>query len=91
MYGCVAARAETEGDKYEHTHTHRWKGRAAARAAIAGLSLNVTPVEAGQVFSSRQTAKMAAETELAAAGRSIKNGKGAGSQQIHVVCRSCTT
>ena len=34
---------------------------------------------------------MVAETELAAAGRSIKNGKGAGSRQIHVVCRNCTT
>ena len=61
-----------------------------ARAAVAGLSLNVTPVEVGQIFSSRQAAKMAAETELAAAGRSIKNGKRAGSRQIHVVCRNCT-
>ena len=35
---------------------------------------------------------MAAETELAAAGRSIRNGKNAGSRQIqHVVCRNCTT
>ena len=62
-----------------------------ARAAAAGLSLNVTPVEAGQIFSSRQAAKMAAETELAAVNRSIKSGKGAGSRQIHVVCRNCTT
>ena len=62
-----------------------------ARAAVTGLSLNVTPVEAGQIFSSRQAAKMATETELAAVGRSIKNGEGAGSRQIHVVCRNCTT
>ena len=34
---------------------------------------------------------MAAETELAAASRSVKNGKGSGSRQIHVVCRNCTT
>ena len=61
-----------------------------ARAAVASLSLNVTPI-AGQIFPSRQAAKMAAETELAAAGRSIKNGKNAGSRQIHVICRSCTT
>ena len=63
-----------------------------ARAAVAGLSLNVTLVEAGQIFSSRLAAKMAAETELAAAGRYIKKGRGAGRRQIqHVVCRICTT
>ena len=79
-------------ERETHTQTHTpMEGESGARAAVAGLSLNVTPVEAGQIFSSRQAAKMAAETELAAAGRSIKNGKGGGIRQIHVVCRSRTT
>ncbi|CAB1107134.1 unnamed protein product [Ectocarpus sp. CCAP 1310/34] len=62
-----------------------------AGATTAGLSTTVAPVTAGQIFSSRHAAKVAVAAELAATGRSMKNGKGAGSRQIHLVCKTCTS
>ncbi|CAB1113469.1 unnamed protein product [Ectocarpus sp. CCAP 1310/34] len=60
-----------------------------AGAATAGLSTTVAPVTAGQVFSSRHAAKVAVAAELSATCRSMKDGKGAGSRQIHLVCKTC--
>ncbi|CAB1108256.1 unnamed protein product [Ectocarpus sp. CCAP 1310/34] len=69
------------------------EGRASgsAGAAAAGLSNTVVPVTAWQIFSSRHAAKVAVAAELAATGRSMKNGKGARSRQIHLVCKTCTS
>ena len=58
-----------------------------ASAAAVGLSLATrVKMHIGQLFPSRQAARNAAETELAAAGRAIKNGKSAGMRQIHFSC-----
>ena len=45
------------------------------RTAAAGLSVPAAvPIDKGQLFPTRGAARNAAETELAAAGRAIKNG-----------------
>ncbi|CAB1102892.1 unnamed protein product [Ectocarpus sp. CCAP 1310/34] len=65
--------------------------RGSTGAAAAGLSTTVVPVTAGQIFSSRHAAQVAVAAELTATGRSMKNGKGVGSRQIHLVCKTCTS
>ena len=46
-----------------------------ARTAGAGLSVPAAvPIDKGQLFPTRGAARTVAETELAAAGRAIKNG-----------------
>ena len=80
-----------------HTHTtHNLApmdggGASAGSGASLGLSLNAAPVEVGQLFASRESARLATEMELANKGRAIKNGSGAGSRQIHFACKTCPT
>lgn len=66
-------------------------GASAGAGASLGLTVGANPVEVGQVFPTRASARLAAETELAKDGRAIKNGKSAGSRQFHVTCKTCTT
>ena len=49
-------------------------GASAGSGASLGLFLNAAPVEVGQLFASRERARLATETELANKGRVIKNG-----------------
>ncbi|CAB1117147.1 unnamed protein product [Ectocarpus sp. CCAP 1310/34] len=62
-----------------------------AGAPAAGLSTTVVPVTEEQTFPSRKALKVAVAAELAAQGRAMKNGSGAGSRQIHLVCKTCTS
>ena len=51
------------------------EGAASGARAAAGLSVSTSvPIDKGHVFPSREAARTAAETELTAAGRAIKNG-----------------
>ena len=61
-----------------------------ARTAAAGLSVSATlPIGKGQLFPTRGAARISAETELAAAGRAIKNGSSSRRVTFHVVCKTC--
>ena len=63
-----------------------------ARTAAAGLSVPAAvPIDKGQLFPTRGAARIAAEIELAAAGRAIKNGSSSGRVNFHVVCKTCTS
>eukprot|EP00752_Nemacystus_decipiens_P018576 g16655.t1 len=66
-------------------------GASAGAEASLGLSVAATSVEVGQLFSSKQAARLAVETELARDGRAIKNGKSVGGRQFHVTCQTCST
>ena len=61
-----------------------------ARTAAAGLSVPAAlPIDKGQLFLTRGAARTASETELATAGRAIKNGSSSGRVTFHVVCKIC--
>ena len=63
-----------------------------AKAAAAVLSVPAAvPIDKGQLFPTRGAARTAAETELAATGRAIKNGSSSGRVTFHVVCKTCTS
>ena len=63
---------------------------ASGARAAAGLSVSTSVViDKGHVFPSREAARTAAETELTAAGRAIKNGSSRAT--FHVVCKTCTS
>ena len=47
------------------------------------------PIDKGQLFPTRGAARSAAETELATACRTIKNGSSSGRVTFHVVCKTC--
>lgn len=66
-------------------------GASARSNASLGLSLDVDPVEVGQLYQSRESARVAVETELASRGRAIKNGSSAGGRNLHLVCTTCST
>ena len=61
-----------------HTHTtHNLApldggGASAGSGASLGLSLNAAPLEVGELFASRESARLATEMELANKGRAIK-------------------
>ena len=47
------------------------------------------PIDKDQLFPTRGAAGTAEETELAAAGRAIKNGSSSARVTFHVVCKTC--
>ena len=68
------------------------EGAASRARAAAGLLVSTSvPIDKGHVFPSREAARTAAETELTAAGRAIKNGSSAGRATFHVVRKTCTS
>ena len=76
-----------------HTsHKGDMEGAASgARTAAAGLSVPAAvPIDKGQLFPTRGAARTAAETELAAAGRAIKNGSSSERVTFGGICSGVT-
>ena len=67
--------------------------RAASGAGTASAGLSVpaaVPIDKGQLFPTRGAARIAAETELAAAGRAIKNGSSSERVTFGGICSGVT-
>ena len=67
------------------------RGASAGAGPTLGLSVPATPVEVGQRFPSKASARLAVETELARDGRAIRNGNSVGGRQLDVRCQTCST